>query len=182
MHGPCHGIELSLVVHFLSQFVCSPLNSQTPCSFSPSNTSLPLTPFSPSQRPPHPCTENLHAAVARTAAFLGAAIKPVLICGSSMRSARARAAMIALAERSGFPVAVMPNAKGQFPETHPNYIGPWWVGLHVEGGFVDVGSVARLVFWGGGQESMFCFLVGRKEEDTWPYVSSKNHPLGSNNA
>lgn len=147
--------------------------------FSPSNTSLPLTPFSPSQRPPHPCTENLHAAVARTAAFLGAAVKPVLICGSSMRSTRARAAMIALAERSGFPVAVMPNAKGQFPETHPNYIGPWREGLHVKGGCMGVDCVAGL---GGGREikrPYFVFWWGGKEV-TWPYVSSQNHPLGSN--
>ena len=31
--------------------------------------------------------------------------------------------MIRLAEASGMPVAVMPNAKGFFPENHPNYIG-----------------------------------------------------------
>lgn len=31
--------------------------------------------------------------------------------------------MQALAEASGMPVAVMPNAKGLFPESHPNYIG-----------------------------------------------------------
>ena len=51
------------------------------------------------------------------------AIKPVLVCGAHMRSARARSAMIALAEASGYPVAVMVNSKGLFPEDHPNYIG-----------------------------------------------------------
>lgn len=48
--------------------------------------------------------------------------------------------MLALAESSGMPVAVMPNAKGLFPETHPNFIGEafggWgrhWVGGWVRG-------------------------------------------------
>ena len=49
--------------------------------------------------------------------------RQVLVVGARLRSKRAQAAMIRLAEASGMPVAVMPNAKGFFPENHPNYIG-----------------------------------------------------------
>ena len=43
----------------------------------------------------------LEAAVTRVADFLNRASKPVLVAGAHMRSARARAAMVALAEASG---------------------------------------------------------------------------------
>lgn len=71
-------------------------------------------------------TENLDAAVASAAAFLSRAVKPVLLAGAHLRSERARSAMIALAEASGMPVAVMPNARGCFPEDHPSFIGVFW--------------------------------------------------------
>ncbi len=47
------------------------------------------------------CAGRLEAAVARVADFLNRATKPVLVAGAHMRSARARAAMVALAEASG---------------------------------------------------------------------------------
>lgn len=144
------------------------------------------------------CAANLNSAVRAAVKKLEAAVKPVLLVGANMRSARARAAIQAspllgspvgvhrawaagpmhgcsglagnlwrcparclaalslrvwnwrapppagcqallgwrlsvwavgwswvqaLAEASSMPVAVMPNAKGLFPETHPNFIG-----------------------------------------------------------
>lgn len=48
-----------------------------------------------------PPAGRLEAAVARVADFLNRATKPVLVAGAHMRSARARAAMVALAEASG---------------------------------------------------------------------------------
>lgn len=75
--------------------------------------------------PPTSVPAQLDAAVAAAAAFLNKAVKPVLVCGARMRSRRARTAMVKLAEASGMPVAVMMNAKGLFPEDHPNFIGGW---------------------------------------------------------
>ena len=43
----------------------------------------------------------LEAALAKTADFMNKAVKPVLVCGAHMRSPRARAAMVALAEATG---------------------------------------------------------------------------------
>lgn len=76
--------------------------------------------------PPISSPANLELAVGAAVARLATAVKPVLVCGARMRSPRARAAMQALAEASGMPVAVMPNAKGLFPEDHPNFIGVFW--------------------------------------------------------
>ena len=53
-------------------------------------------------RPPPPCAAAmLEAALSKTAAFMNKAVKPVLVCGAHMRSPRARAAMVALAEATG---------------------------------------------------------------------------------
>ncbi|EFN55335.1 hypothetical protein CHLNCDRAFT_35601 [Chlorella variabilis] len=95
--------------------------------------------------PPVSAAANLETAVSRAAAFLNKAIKPVLVCGAHMRSARARSAMIALAEASGYPVAVMVNSKGLFPEDHPNYIGLFWASISTPyTGEVVVSSDAHL--------------------------------------
>jgi pyruvate decarboxylase len=68
----------------------------------------------------------LAAAVAEVTAFLGRAVKPVLLAGVKLRSCGAIPAFRELAEALGCAVAVMPNAKGFFPEDHPQYIGTYW--------------------------------------------------------
>jgi len=81
-------------------------------------------PYSLSPRLSNP--KSLEAAVEVTAEFLNAAVKPVLVGGPKMRVAKAKSAFVELADASGYPVAVMPSAKGQFPETHPHFIGTYW--------------------------------------------------------
>lgn len=46
--------------------------------------------------------------------------------GVRTRPPRARSALLQLAEASRYPVAVLPDAKGFFPEDHPHYIGMYW--------------------------------------------------------
>lgn len=66
---------------------------------------------------------SLNAAVKSAAAILNNARKPLLLAGSHLRSFRAIDAFRELAESLGCAVAVMPDAKGSFPEDHTQYIG-----------------------------------------------------------
>ncbi len=68
----------------------------------------------------------LAEAVEHAAAMLNAAVKPVAVGGSKLRMAGALKAFREFVEASGYAAAVMPNAKGFFPETHPNFIGIYW--------------------------------------------------------
>jgi TPP-dependent 2-oxoacid decarboxylase len=65
-------------------------------------------------------------AVKHVAARLNDAVKPVLLAGARLRAFGARAPFGAVAEAGDFAVATMPDAKGFFPEQHPNYIGTYW--------------------------------------------------------
>ncbi|KAL1543578.1 Pyruvate decarboxylase 2, variant 2 [Salvia divinorum] len=49
-----------------------------------------------------------------------------MVGGPEMRAANARNAFLKLADASGYPVAVMPSAKGLIPEHHPHFIGTYW--------------------------------------------------------
>ncbi|KAJ6810773.1 putative pyruvate decarboxylase 2 [Iris pallida] len=69
---------------------------------------------------------SLEAAVEATAAFLNKAVKPVLVGGPKIRVAKAGEAFVELADACGYPVAVMPSAKGLVPEHHPRFIGTYW--------------------------------------------------------
>ncbi|XP_073009558.1 pyruvate decarboxylase 2-like [Typha latifolia] len=69
---------------------------------------------------------NLEAAVEATADFLNKAVKPVMVGGPKIRVAKAAKAFVELAEASGFPIAVMPSAKGLVPEHLPRFIGTYW--------------------------------------------------------
>jgi pyruvate decarboxylase len=55
-----------------------------------------------------------------------AGVKPVLVIGPKIRVAKACKAIEEFADASGYAVAVMPSGKGQFRETHPNFIGTYW--------------------------------------------------------
>ena len=69
----------------------------------------------------------LASAVDRATARLAGAQKPLLLAGSHLRSSYgAIDAFRDIAEALGCAVAVMPNAKGFFPEDHPQYIGVYW--------------------------------------------------------
>ncbi|XP_031496501.1 pyruvate decarboxylase 1-like [Nymphaea colorata] len=70
--------------------------------------------------------KGLEFAVEATAEFLNKAVKPVMVAGPRMRVAKATKAFVELADACGFPVAVMPSAKGLFPEHHPHFIGTYW--------------------------------------------------------
>ena len=69
---------------------------------------------------------SLNEAVEAAAAFLNNAVKPVLVGGSKLRVANAQQSFLDLAESSGYAVAIMPSAKGLFPENHQNFIGTYW--------------------------------------------------------
>ena len=68
----------------------------------------------------------LTAATERASTLLATATRPMLLAGVHLRSYGAIDAFRELAEKLGCAVAVMPNAKGFFPEDHPQYIGTYW--------------------------------------------------------
>ncbi|WOL20453.1 pyruvate decarboxylase 1 [Canna indica] len=68
----------------------------------------------------------LEAAVEATAEILNKAVKPVLIAGPKLRVAKAHKAFVELADACGYPIAIMPSAKGMVPEHHPQFIGTYW--------------------------------------------------------
>jgi len=70
--------------------------------------------------------EALSEAVESTATILNSAPKPILVAGVKLRPWEAFDSFKTLAEKSGYAVATMPNAKGYFSEDHPNYIGTYW--------------------------------------------------------
>jgi pyruvate decarboxylase len=69
----------------------------------------------------------LAAAVDKATAMLTSAKKPILLAGAHLRcSYGAIDAFRELAESLGCAVAVMADAKGFFPEDHPQYVGIYW--------------------------------------------------------
>ncbi|KAL8154250.1 hypothetical protein V2J09_012010 [Rumex salicifolius] len=80
--------------------------------------------FSLSSRISNP--QGLEAAVEAAAEFLNKAVKPVMVGGPKLRVAKASDAFVKLADASGYPLAVMPSAKGMVPEHHPHFIGTYW--------------------------------------------------------
>lgn len=69
---------------------------------------------------------SLEAALEAAAKFLNAATKPTLVGGGQLRASHAVQSFLTFADASQYPVAVMPAAKGQVPETHPRFIGTYW--------------------------------------------------------
>lgn len=90
-------------------------------------------PFDPLQCSQPGSTQALHAAVETAAALLNNAKKPLLLAGVHLRTCGATDAFRELAEALGCGVAVMPNAKGFFPEDHPQFIGIYWGGVSSPG-------------------------------------------------
>jgi len=75
----------------------------------------------------------LAAAVEASAALLDGAQRPLLLAGPLLRSYGGIDAFRELAEALGCAVAVMPAAKGFFPEDHPQFIGIYWGGVSSPG-------------------------------------------------
>jgi len=68
-------------------------------------------------------TQASSADVAETASRLLEASNPVILAGQGVLYARASAELVALAERTGIPVATTLNGKSAFPENHPLSLG-----------------------------------------------------------
>jgi pyruvate decarboxylase len=77
-------------------------------------------------RKPTSNPETLKEAVDQAATLLNAAIKPVAVGGVKLRPAGAVEAFRQFIDASGYAVAMMPNAKGFFPEEHPSFVGIYW--------------------------------------------------------
>ena len=83
----------------------------------------PLT-LPPERTPSDPAA--LAAAVDAALGRLEAAVKPVLVAGVKLRSHEAAASFRRLADALACAVAVMPDAKSLFPESHGGFIGTYW--------------------------------------------------------
>lgn len=70
--------------------------------------------------------ETPRGSVSARTQVLNSAVKPVLIGGARMRPADVQAGFKAVADASKYAVAVMPDAKGFFPDTHPHMMGAYW--------------------------------------------------------
>jgi len=70
--------------------------------------------------------ESLALAVDAVAAMWNKAVNPVVVVGCKVKPGQALSEITALSAASGAATAIMPDAKGLFPETHPNYVGLWW--------------------------------------------------------
>lgn len=92
--------------------------------------------------------ETLKEAVDHAAALLNAAIKPVAVGGVKLRPAGAVEAFRQFIDASGYAVAMMPNAKGFFPEEHPNFVGIYWGSVSSPGTGAIVESADVYLFAG----------------------------------
>lgn len=69
---------------------------------------------------------SLSAALDAAVTHLNDAVKPVLLAGVKLACSEATDSFRKLADALGCAVAVMPNAKGLFPESHSGFIGTYW--------------------------------------------------------
>src|SRR6478672_7692577 len=102
-----------------------PAYIEIPCNLSAAPCSEPA-PFDtlPAWEPSN--ARMLTDAVGRASDLVLQAKKPILLAGVHLRAHGAIDAFRELAEALGCAVAVMPNAKGFFPEDHPQYVGIYW--------------------------------------------------------
>ena len=102
-----------------------PAYIEIPCNLSAAPCSPPA-PFSTLQPGQVSNARMLADAVSRATDLITDAKKPILLAGAHLRPYGAIEAFRELAEALGCAVAVMPNAKGFFPEDHPQYAGIYW--------------------------------------------------------
>lgn len=102
-----------------------PVYLEIACNLANAKVPLPATLSIPA--PEHPAdSQALKAAVTAAAERINSSTKPVLVAGVKLRSCQATSAFLKLAEALGCAVAVMPDAKGLFPEEHPSFLGTYW--------------------------------------------------------
>lgn len=101
-----------------------PVYIEIACNIAEEPVSMPI-PFQLPPRKPSNST-SLRRAVDTTLDLWNAAAKPVIVIGVKVRMSDAFDAVVKLADVAGCAVAVMPDAKGMFPEDHPNFIGTYW--------------------------------------------------------
>lgn len=65
-----------------------------------------------------------------------------------MRQAEAHEAVVRLATAAGCAVAVMPDAKGMFPEDHPHFVGTYWGPVSSTGAGETIESADLHIFLG----------------------------------
>lgn len=109
-----------------------PVYIEIPCNVAGLECSRP-TSFDVLYSPPKSDPKALEAAVETVAAKLNGAKAPVLLAGSHIRSYGAIEEFKKLAEAIGCAVAVQPNAKSFFPETHPQFAGIYWGAVSTPG-------------------------------------------------
>jgi TPP-dependent 2-oxoacid decarboxylase len=102
-----------------------PAYIEIPCNLAnePCSEPAPLESLKPQEKSD---PKALDSAVEEAARLLNGAQRPVLLAGGQMRAYGALDAFRELAEALGCGVAVMPDAKGFFPEQHPQFIGVYW--------------------------------------------------------
>lgn len=84
----------------------------------------PPVPFALRDR--HTNAESLKRAVDASVAAIKGVVKPLWLGGPRLRARGRRHAFLAAAEATGYPVAMVADGKGFFPEDHPQYIGIYW--------------------------------------------------------
>ncbi|MDZ4742534.1 MAG: thiamine pyrophosphate-binding protein [Verrucomicrobiota bacterium] len=102
-----------------------PVYLEIPCNIA--NAKVPAP--GPLVFPPSAVTTDpasLQAAVDAAVSHLENTVKPVLIAGVKLASQEAMTSFAKLADALACAVAVMPNAKGLFPESHSGFIGTYW--------------------------------------------------------
>ncbi|MDD5303873.1 MAG: thiamine pyrophosphate-binding protein [Elusimicrobia bacterium] len=102
-----------------------PVYLEIACNLAASAVPAPAPLTLPPARP-HSDPASLAAAVAAASARLKSSVKPALIAGVKLRSSGAAASFKKLADALACAVAVMPDAKGLFPESHGGFIGTYW--------------------------------------------------------
>lgn len=102
-----------------------PAYIEIPCNLSnaPCSEPGPLESLKPGEKSD---PRALAAAVEEAGRPLNVAQRPVLLAGGQLRAYDATRAFCVLAEALGCGVAVMPDAKGLFPEQHPQFAGVYW--------------------------------------------------------
>jgi len=98
-----------------------PVYIEIACNIAEEAVSVPIPFQLPPPKPSNKQSQEL--AIKAVKGLWDAAAKPVLVIGVKVRMAKAHEAVVRLADALGCVVAVMPDAKGMFPEDHPNFVG-----------------------------------------------------------
>ena len=124
-----------------------PAYIEIPCNLAnlPCSEPAPYETLMPSDRSD---AKNLAAAVDAASALINRSQRPILLAGSRLRPYGAIDTFREFAEALGCGVAVMPDAKGFFPEEHPQFVGVYW-GSVSSPGCEPVVAGADLILAGG---------------------------------